>query len=412
MHCLVQKEPLTPFLVFTTLLVPRPSSTFIFTTLLVLKIPTVLPVLTIHHLIIKHLDTSGPFRATHSLANTSRSLAESSPDLSISVPGSKQKPSTASRDQPHLTTSQPSSLHPPSIRSLSEWQRYDAWHSQLVRLGNPTPSVDACGNQHLQALPSQHTRNRSPPQCFTVQNIAISTGQTLPRDTSEGGPAKTFHALLESNQASAVHWLRTSSPQGLEACSRIRSMLTPGVSALAPTKNAFGPWRSSSCLRISARVQRRGEIGYPLKKLHRPAASSGMIPTCKNLEVIPPGIEPGSPRWKAKESPTCAKRHVTIAARCAVASGPFSLVDAAGCGNTSHGDVSCGQSCVNYVARKVARFATKLALSRSPDYKHTNLAPFFLALYLTAPPLFLDSKSRKFMLFVRKGAVLLTPGQP
>ncbi|KAJ8891874.1 hypothetical protein PR048_004429 [Dryococelus australis] len=36
-----------------------------------------------------------------------------------------------------------------------------------------------------------------------------------------------------------------------------------------------------------------------IEKICRPAASSGMIPTCENPAVIQPGIEPGSPWWEA-----------------------------------------------------------------------------------------------------------------
>ncbi|KAJ8873467.1 hypothetical protein PR048_024285 [Dryococelus australis] len=63
----------------------------------------------------------------------------------------------------------------------------------------------------------------------------------------------------------------------------------------------------------------------------------------------------------------------------------------------------CKESCNRTEGDWVAMAAdseAKLALSRSPDYKHTNLAPFFLALDLTAPLLFLGSKSWKSMLFL------------
>ncbi|KAJ8888240.1 hypothetical protein PR048_007727 [Dryococelus australis] len=41
-----------------------------------------------------------------------------------------------------------------------------------------------------------------------------------------------------------------------------------------------------------------GGRGIP-EKTHRPAASSGTIPTCENLLVTRPGIEPGTPWWEA-----------------------------------------------------------------------------------------------------------------
>ncbi|KAJ8888762.1 hypothetical protein PR048_008254 [Dryococelus australis] len=47
---------------------------------------------------------------------------------------------------------------------------------------------------------------------------------------------------------------------------------------------------------------RRGGNGEILEKTRRPAASSGTIPKCDNLGVIPPGIELRSPGWKASPS--------------------------------------------------------------------------------------------------------------
>ncbi|KAJ8881496.1 hypothetical protein PR048_017977 [Dryococelus australis] len=48
----------------------------------------------------------------------------------------------------------------------------------------------------------------------------------------------------------------------------------------------------------SAGMQGLGKRKIP-EKTRLPAASSGTIPTCENSGVTRPGIEPGSPRWKA-----------------------------------------------------------------------------------------------------------------
>ncbi|KAJ8894249.1 hypothetical protein PR048_006861 [Dryococelus australis] len=47
-----------------------------------------------------------------------------------------------------------------------------------------------------------------------------------------------------------------------------------------------------------------GETGDLLEKPRRPAALSGTTPTCENTGAIPPGIEPGSPRWEANSLTT------------------------------------------------------------------------------------------------------------
>ncbi|KAJ8877548.1 hypothetical protein PR048_022003 [Dryococelus australis] len=44
------------------------------------------------------------------------------------------------------------------------------------------------------------------------------------------------------------------------------------------------------------------------EKARQPAASSGKIPTCENVGVSPPGIEPGSPRWEESSRTTTPPR--------------------------------------------------------------------------------------------------------
>ncbi|KAJ8867231.1 hypothetical protein PR048_031030 [Dryococelus australis] len=54
-------------------------------------------------------------------------------------------------------------------------------------------------------------------------------------------------------------------------------------------------------------IKRVGKRDNPEKTL-RPAALSGMIPTCENLEASQPGIEPGSPRMETSSLTTTPPR--------------------------------------------------------------------------------------------------------
>ncbi|KAJ8874148.1 hypothetical protein PR048_024990 [Dryococelus australis] len=55
------------------------------------------------------------------------------------------------------------------------------------------------------------------------------------------------------------------------------------------------PMRVKEVSMEQRRKARAGETVDPRKKIHRPATSSGTIPTCENPESTPPGIEPCSP---------------------------------------------------------------------------------------------------------------------
>ncbi|KAJ8881970.1 hypothetical protein PR048_018458 [Dryococelus australis] len=80
-----------------------------------------------------------------------------------------------------------------------------------------------------------------------------------------------------------------------------RASRRPGSAKMA---SSLRPPKTPSVAFHSGRAVRALEKREIPKKIRRPAASSGTIPTCENPEAAPPIIEPGSAKWEA-----CSRIH-------------------------------------------------------------------------------------------------------
>ncbi|KAJ8869229.1 hypothetical protein PR048_030801 [Dryococelus australis] len=93
--------------------------------------------------------------------------------------------------------------------------------------------------------------------------------------------------------------IRTAGPGFEPGSSRVTTAPFRSVDGygVAPECKSGGNGSSARKAADQRRLKERGKREIP-EKIRRPTASSGTIPTCEN-PVTRPGIEPGSPWWKA-----------------------------------------------------------------------------------------------------------------
>ncbi|KAJ8866863.1 hypothetical protein PR048_032724 [Dryococelus australis] len=85
----------------------------------------------------------------------------------------------------------------------------------------------------------------------------------------------------------------------LVASTRKESSVSAKFRELLTSRSREPMWVKRAEYGTAPECKSGGKRGIPGKTL-RAAASSGTIPTWENPRVIPPGIEPGSPRWEAR----------------------------------------------------------------------------------------------------------------
>ncbi|KAJ8865940.1 hypothetical protein PR048_033463 [Dryococelus australis] len=120
-------------------------------------------------------------------------------------------------------------------------------------------------------------------------------------------PPKVIPQVLNSIPIRAPWWSKTSSEWSCIVATR---NVTPGSTInehVSRSARSDRERRDRAALNIEVLRADEGEVSKGEGKLEipektrRPAASSGTIPTRENPGVTPPGIEPGSPRWRRRK---------------------------------------------------------------------------------------------------------------